>query len=311
MIQRMMKAWKGWKVKHMKNKLSKWWFLGVLAIPFLLMLCLHIGIALGNYFGININVPNVDASTWFIFCGSYLGGTMTLAGVMITLKHERSIHQYEKALETIEKERDGLGKVICELNLFVPNALYQRFNSIPITSTGYDSVEVSAVRQQLAEEMQKINTAKLEAMFFTDIYVIPAGCPTCKNPCRIPTILPEFQRIYENVGNRIFTLLQMIDTYIVACNQNAIRRALIVNCQKTNQQCQLCGQPPEYGESEIKRYESEIINVESQQNEIIAALTEISKYTQTEIPQLTALAREYIALKKQNAYKSCFPAKEG
>ena len=189
----------------MKNKLSKWWFLVVLAVPFILMFCLHIGIALGNYFGININVPNVDASTWFIFCGSYFGGTMTLAGVMITLKHERSIHQYEKALETIEKERDGLGKVICELNLFAPNTLYQRFNGIRITSTGYDSVEVSAVRQQLAEEMQKINTTKLEAMFFTDAYVIPVGCPTCKNPCRIPTILPEFQRIYENIGNRIFT----------------------------------------------------------------------------------------------------------
>ena len=263
-MQRMMKAWKKWKAEHMKNKLSKWWFLVVLAVPFILMFCLHIGTALGNYFGININVPNVDASTWFIFCGSYLGGTMTLAGVMITLKHERSIHQYEKALETIEKERDGLGKVICELNLFAQNTLYQRFNGIRITSTGYDSVEVSAVRQQLAEEMQKINTT-----------------------------------------------LQMIDTYIAACNQNAIRRALIANCQKTNQQCQLCGQPPEYGESEINRYESEIINVESQQNEIIAALTEIGKYTQTEIPQLTALAREYIALKKQNAYKSCFPAKEG
>lgn len=214
MIQKMMKAWKEWKAKRMKNKLSKWWFLVVLAIPFLLMLCLHIGIALGNYFGININVPNVDASTWFIFCGSYLGGTMTLAGVMVTLKHERSIHQYEKALETIEKERDGLGKVICELNLFVPNALYKRFNSIPITSTGYDSVEVSAVRQQLAEEMQKINTAKLEAMFFTDVYVIPAGCPTCKNPCRIPTILPEFQRIYENVGNRIWRVSNLVDKYV-------------------------------------------------------------------------------------------------
>ena len=85
----------------MKNKLSKWWFLVVLAIPFFLMLCLHIGIALGNYFGININVPNVDASTWFIFCGSYLGGTMTLAGVMITLKHERSIHQYEKVKRSL------------------------------------------------------------------------------------------------------------------------------------------------------------------------------------------------------------------
>lgn len=97
----------------MKNKLSKWWFLIVIAIPFLLMLCLHIGIALGNYFDLNINVPNVDASTWFIFCSSYLCGTMTLVGVMVTLRHERSIHQYEKSLESIDKERESLGKAIC------------------------------------------------------------------------------------------------------------------------------------------------------------------------------------------------------
>lgn len=295
----------------MKNKLSKWWFLVILAIPFFLMFCLHIGIALGNYFGININVPNVDASTWFIFCGSYLGGTMTLAGVIITLKHERGIHQYEKEMETIEKERDGLGRVICELNLFAPSILYQRFNSLRITDTGYNPVEVATIRQQLAEEMQKINTVKLQAMFFTDIYVVPPRCSTCKSPCRIPTVLPEFQKTYEKISNRVFTLLEMIDFYIALRDRNAIKRALVTNCRELNQQLLSQGQPPKYEEAEIKGYESEIINVESQQNDIIAALTEVSKYNQAEIPQLTALAREYITLKQQNTYKSCFPAKEG
>ncbi len=295
----------------MKNKLSKWWFLVVLAIPFILMFCLHIGIALGNYFGININVTNVDASTWFIFYGSYLGGTMTLAGVMITLRHERNIHQYEKALETIEKERDGLGKAIGELNLFVTNALYHRFNSLLITSEGYNSSDVAVIRQQLAEEMQKINNARLEAMFFTDIYTQPMGCSVCKTPCRIPNILPEFQNIYEKVCDRIFSLLNMIDAYVAACNQNAIRRRIINNCIQINQQRQSCGQPPQHSDAEIKGYESEIINVESLQNDIIAAITETSKYNQNEIPKLIGLSREYIALKQQNAYKSCFPAKEG
>lgn len=84
-----------------------------------------------------------------------------------------------------------------------------------------------------------------------------------------------------------------------------------MNCQELNQQLQSCGQPPKYGETELNGYESEIINVESQQNDIITALTEISKYSQAEIPQLNALAREYIATKQQNAYKNCFPAKEG
>lgn len=300
-----------WKEELMKNRMSKWWIIVVIGIPFLLMLCLHIGIALGNYFGVNINVPNVDASTWFIFFGSYLGGAMTLAGVMITLKHERNIHQYEKTLESIDKEKDALGKAICDLNIFAPSTFYQRFTSLYITSNGYDSAAVAAIRQQISEEMRKINTLTLETMFFSNIYSMPSECSNCKFQCRIPTILPEFQKTYEKVANQIFTLLQMIDSYIVVCNQNAIRRALISNCQQANQQRQLLGQPPKYSEIEIKRYESEIIDVGSQQNDIIATMAEVSKYSQTEIPQLTALAREYIAVKQQNAYKRCFSPKEG
>lgn len=77
----------------MRNKKSLWWIVAVIIMPFVVMLRLHIGIALGNYFHININVPNVDAATWFMFSGSYLGG------VIITLRHERNIHQYENKLQ--------------------------------------------------------------------------------------------------------------------------------------------------------------------------------------------------------------------
>ena len=126
-----------------------------------------------------------------------------------------------------------------------------------------NQIQVAAIRQQPAEEMQKINAAKLEAMLFTDAYTIPAGCTNCKTTCRIPAVLPEFQKTYEKVGNRIFTLLQMIDSYNVICNQNALRKALIANCQQANQQCQAFGQPLKYDESEIKRYESEVINTKS------------------------------------------------
>lgn len=90
---------------------------------------------------------------------------MTLAGVMVTLKHERNIHQYEKSLESIDKEREALGKAICDLNVFAPSTIYQQFNSLQITNKGYDSAQVAAIRQQLFEEMGKINALKLETMF--------------------------------------------------------------------------------------------------------------------------------------------------
>ena len=294
----------------MKNKLSQWWFLVVLAIPFLLMFCLHIGIALGNYFGININVPNVDASTWFIFCGSYLGGTMTLAGVMLTLRHERNIHQYEKSMDSIEKEKDALGKAICDLNVFAPNTLYQQFNSLYITSKGYDPAEVATIRQQLSEEMRKINALKLETLFFTDIYAMTAGCSACKKPCRVQSILPEFQKIYEKVGSKLFELLQIVDAYVVVSVSNALYQALITNCQQSNQRHQALGQPPEYNEAEIEIHKNKIIDIEPQRENLLALMNEVSKYNQNEIQQLSALVREYIATKQQNAYKKCFHGKE-
>ncbi|MCM1249111.1 MAG: hypothetical protein NC251_11850 [Lachnoclostridium sp.] len=290
----------------MKNRLSKWWILVVAIIPFLLMFCLHIGIALGSYFGININVPNVDASTWFIFCGNYLGGTMTLAGVMLTLRHEHNIHQYEKSMDSIDKEKDALGKAICDLNVFAPSALYQQFNSLHITSNGYDSVEVAAIRRQLSEEMQKINALKQETLFFTEIYAMTAGCSACKKPCKVQSVLPEFQKIYEKVGSKLFGLLQMIDTYVAACVSNALYQALVTNCQQNNQQNQALGQPPEYSEAEIETHKSKIIDIEPQRKNLLAIMEEISQYNQNEIQQLSVLAREYIAVKQQNAYEKCF-----
>lgn len=294
----------------MKNKLLKWWILLIVAIPFILMLCLHIGIALGNYFGININVPNVDASTWFTFASSYLGGSMTLVGVMLTLRYERNIQHFEEELRNIEIEKDKLGMAICELNIFAPNTLYQQFNSLNISSNGYDSAEVSSVRQRLAEEMQKINKEKLEVMYFTDMYAMTAGCSTCKKPCKIQTILPKFQKLYETVGKNIFDALNKIDSYIVVCHKNASLQALITNCHQCNQYCQSVGKTPKYDEEIIMGYEKEIVDVKPIQDDICATIIEISEYNNEEIQQLLALAREYIAVKQQNANKKCFPDKK-
>lgn len=107
----------------MRNKKSLCWIVAVITLPFVVMLGLHISIALGNYFRININVPNVDVATWFMFFGSYLGGVMTLGGVMITLRHERNIHQYENRMENIEREKQTIGNAVCGFNLLAPSVV--------------------------------------------------------------------------------------------------------------------------------------------------------------------------------------------
>lgn len=287
-------------------KFSKLWVAAVVLIPFILMFGLHIGIALGNYFGININVPNVDASTWFLFAGSYLGGVMTLAGVVITLKHEQKLHQYEKSLDNIDKEKERLGKAICELNMFAPSILYRKFMVIQPTQDGYNPTEIAAIGANILEEMAKINKLKQETLFFTDIYTMTAGC---KKACRIKEILPEFQKIYETMGKKIYETLQEIDAYVTDSYRNSLCIAQIHRFNMVNANCQALGQPSQYNEAAIKEYENKIVDVRPRQDKIDAALTEISNYSLNEIQQLNNLAREYIVVKQQNAYKNCFTNK--
>lgn len=290
------------------NKLSKLWIVAVVAIPFILMFCLHIGIALGNYFGININVPNVDASTWFLFAGSYLGGAMTLAGVMITLKHEREIHQYEKLLENIDKEKERLGKAICELNVFASSIIYQKFMVMQVTQDGYNASEIAAIRSSILEEMSRINKLKSETMFFTDIFAITAGC---KKACRIKEILPEIQKIYDTIGKKIYDTLSEIDQYVTDAYRNSLCDAQIHRFNMINANCQALGQPLQYDEAAIKEYEDKKVDVKPKQDKIAMALTEISSYPLNEIQQLNYLVREYIVVKQQNTSKNCFINERG
>lgn len=268
----------------MNNKKPIGWIIAVITLPFIVMFGLHIGIALGNYFHININVPNIDASSWFMFFGSYLAGVMTLTGVLITLKHERKMHQYEKSLENIDKERERIGNAICGFNLLAPRSLYGQINEMLVSPMGISSPDIIVLRQKVNEEMHKALVAKTELEFATDIFFMAGDCAACKKPCKIQSIIPEFIKMYDLVGTKIYNTLNKIDNYIFALERN--------------QACRLAG------------LETQTVDIKPYQAEIDAALEEIAKFNENEIQRLLVLGRTYIEQKKQNAYKKCFPIKE-
>ena len=146
-----------------KNKAPKWWLLAIVATP-LLMLCLHIGIALGQYFGININVPGIGAADWFLFAGSYLGGAMTLLGVVATLKHERSIHRHQLMIESIEKEKALLNSIVARLDFFAPSICYTEFASALSICEWNKHPDFSSVRRRIAESMSSLNQASTDLL---------------------------------------------------------------------------------------------------------------------------------------------------
>ena len=98
---------------------------------------------------------------------------------------------------------------------------------------------------------------------------------------------------------------------MICLEKNTLINNLLNECRESNLRCQLNGQPLQYQEAWMKEYESNIVDVKSQEDEILAAITEINNYRNNELQRLLALAKEYIAVRQQNAEKECFSSKEG
>lgn len=285
----------------MKNKRIIWWIVGIALTPFVLMLLLHIGIALQQYFKLNINVPNIHAADWFMFAGSYLGGAMTLFGVIITLKHERKLHQHQLTIESIEKERERLFLIVNKLDVFAPSACYLDFTSAMCVKEWDKRPDFSTVRRKIVETLRDLNQGNQELLLETEMCTQPAECVKCKHLCRLPAVRNEFQRTYAYVNRYLYDTSQMLDAYIVDQYQNATNDELINLYRENIAVCQAQGKPSQYGEKDIEDIQSLKKDLSIQHTELEKRLNEISTMNQKEMGQLINLVREYYSLRIQNA----------
>lgn len=289
----------------MKKKLSKNWFLAIIFAPFFLMICFHIGLALGAYSGINFNADDISTKDWFMFAGSYLGGVMTLIGVTITIRQERRNQRYEDNLSNIEREREHLGAAISGINTIIPKTIYQRYINLPVKPEERNSSDVALIIQSIDQEREVINKIRMEAIFFTDIYD-SASCKICSQVCSLKEIRLEFQKIYDEITLQLFDIYLKIEKYITVNESSIVNKRLVDNFRQMNKILLEEGKSPIYDELTIKEYESRIVDVQPMQGEILQILKQICDLNQREIVQLTGLAKGYIAVKRQNAEKTCY-----
>lgn len=285
----------------MKNKRIIWWIVGIALTPFVLMLLLHIGIALQQYFKLNINVPNIHAADWFMFAGSYLGGAMTLFGVIITLKHERKLHQHQLMIESIEKERERLFSIVNKLDVFAPLACHIDFTSVMNVKEWNKRPDFSAVRSRIIETLRNLSQSNQELLMETDMCSRPENCIKCKHTCRLPAIREEFQRTYTYVNNYLYDTLQLLNAYIGDQYQNATKDELINLYRESIASCQMQGKPSQYREKDIEDIQRLKKDLSIQNADLEKRLSEISTMNQKEMGQLINLVREYYSLRIQNA----------
>lgn len=260
----------------MKNNQHRWWIVGIVAAPFVLMFFLHIGIAVGQYFKIDINVPNIAADDWFMFAGSYLGGAMTLLGVMATLRYERRIHSYQLMIQGIEKEKELLNSIINRIDIYAPSICYLDFSSVLSIKEWNKRPDFSAVRRKIAEAMSALNQGRIDLNIGTDMCCQPAECTSCKNTCRMPSVRIEFQNTYATVNKYLFDTLTLLDTFIVDHYQNAVKDELINLYRENIAQCQAAGKPSQYGEKDIQDIQKLKKDLSIQQAELEKRLGEVS-----------------------------------
>lgn len=293
----------------MLDKLKKHWVWGVVAAPFVLMILLHLGVAIYEYTGFNFNIEGISAANWFMFAGSYLGGAITLGGVVLTLKHERKIHQHQISIDAINKEKELLVHAISELDIHSLSALYNHFLELEMTNTGYRGVDVAEIQRRISEKQRVLNQWMIIVTANTDMYAdISLQCSGCKTPCGLSKTCEQFREIYDRVTKDIYDTLSLLNLHIEQCEANALRDVIIRQYQAENAQC-VPGQSLPHTSEKLRIAESLKTDVSQNKVKLQENINRVAGYAQKEIPQLVNLIREYYIIKSKNAERVCFSEK--
>lgn len=293
----------------MKNKRQILWIIGIILTPFVLMLFLHLGIAIQQYFKFDINVPNIAAADWFMFAGSYLGGAMTMLGVIATLKHERNIHRHQQMLEDIRNEQKALCNIVSDFDVFVPLACNEEISSALGNQKNNELPDLSNAKRKILEQLSILLRNRTELHLETNMCCPFPQCAMCKHPCRLPAIKSEFQSTYNVVYKELYDTLTKLDAFATAIHQNYscdLREHLITQIISN---CKEIGRPSEYTEADIEKIQREKKDLLALQEEVNKSMQAVADFNSKEIVQMINLVREYVAVLEVNAERNCFSGK--
>ncbi len=283
----------------MIGKLKKHWVWGVVAAPFVLMILLHLGIAIFEYTGFNFNIQGVDAPDWFIFAGSYMGGVMTLVGVILTIHYQRKSNFKQQKFTEILKERETLGNIISRLDLLGPSGCYQEYTSL--VSAEYAQIpNLSNIRRNIVDKMGILNQLRAEINLSTDIMAMPTECASCNHQCRLISLRPEFQVLYTTVNQNLLDAYAALDTFIVASLNNCLIEERKLISMQQNYAAQSQGKAIPYTQSFFNELDSRKIHTKDLEQKVRDKLNIITGMNSNEYVRLITLCREYSFIKIQN-----------
>ena len=294
------------------NKLKKYWVWAIVFAPFMIMLFLHIGVAIGEYTGVNLNVKGIEAKDWFMFAASYLGGAITLSGVVLTLKHERKLHLHQMNIDQINKEKEILTSAIVELDLHFPAIVYEHFRELSTKDGVYNGVEIAELQRRISEKQRLLNQWRVIITINTEIYAdMSMKCSKCKMKCNFADTCKEFREKYENISKNLYDIMSLLSEHINQCENNGFKNNIILQHKKANSEQINSGEKPQYSDEDIKLIENSRVNLKKNIYIIRDNLKKIGEFNKKEIPELIGLVRSYYIIRMNNAELLCFGNEKG
>lgn len=263
------------------------------------MLLLHIGIAISNYTGLNFNIKGVNAKDWFIFAGSYLGGVLTLGGVVLTIKNERRVHQHQIKMDEIRKEKEILVNAVSNLDVYSVSIFYNFF--LDFLETENCNNNFAELYKRIFETQKDLNTQKIIVHANTDVFSLAQSqCVGCKAPCGLPKVCEQFSETYDRVFHDIYGNLTFLYTYITEYEKNLQIDENIIKRQSEN--TQKLSEFPENKNLKKQKYDVSQYDIKLRE-----AMQRMSKYVLRELPQLIGYIKAYESIRIKNVDRKCFP----
>ncbi len=282
------------EIFFMKN-----WLFIITSLPFIIMFLLHISIAFNDYFNININIPDIYVSDWFMFCSSYFGGAITLMGVNKTILYSSKLHQHQISMAKLQEEKTVILQSISQLNVQEPFAIFQLFLSMNNETRVITDSEVALIYERIVNTRHKIASTRILVFISSDITIINPNCTSCKNFCHLKTIVPKICEAFESCTGTLHDTLGELERYIIKTVEFNKKFQELKYQQQNEQQNQM------YILEQIIILEREYKNF-CEDNQLRTLCEKCSTMYQNEISQLIELIRIYFIEKETKVRNDCF-----
>ncbi len=285
----------------MKKLATKHWWIAIPILPFFIMFLLHISIALGDYFNVNINIPNIYADDWFMFFSSYLGGSVALLGVIFTIRHSMNTHSHQIAMAKIEKEKQDIVEAISMLNPFEPYYLLKQF-SLLMENNLIAPENTANLNDRVYNHLYLVNASRVKMLMATNATSVSVACQTCKTPCGLKVIVPELAKDYDSVTENLNKALNELANFTTLRTRNdRISRELNQYIQENAQSGTTI-----HSQEKINKLNDEYTQLSKQIETLIELCEKCNSMNANEISRIVSLSKGYIAQRQENAKKHCF-----